>query len=64
MRAFAGRDTELHEIQKIMSILGNMPATQRRRVLQYINDRIELMPALPPPQAVETLEEGDLLETT
>jgi hypothetical protein len=59
------RDTELHDIQRIMAILASMPPTQRRRVLQYVNDRIELLPSFPAIKRVEVIEaEADLLETT
>lgn len=57
------RDNEIYDIQRIMAILGAMPLSQRRRVLQYINDRVDMMPSfLPSKPAGET--EADLLETT
>lgn len=59
----AYRDNELHDMQRIIAILAALPPSARRRVLQYVSDRIEMMtpfPALRKP-AVEVLEEPDLL---
>jgi hypothetical protein len=58
------RDTELHDIQRVMAILAAMPPTQRKRVLQYINDRVELLPSFPAIKRAEAAAEADLLETT
>jgi hypothetical protein len=38
------RDHELHSIARIMAILRPMPDSQRRRVLAYVGDRIEMLP--------------------
>ena len=57
------RDTEIYDIQRIMAILQPMPPSQRRRVLQYINDRVDLLPSFPPQKPTDGAE-ADLLETT
>lgn len=57
------RDHELYDIRRIMAILQAMPLPQRRRVLVYINERIDLMPEFLPPKT-ERLEEDLPLETT
>jgi hypothetical protein len=38
-------DQELRVIRRIMAILLAMPPAQRLRVLQYVKDRVELLPA-------------------
>ena len=57
------RDHELYDIRRIMAILQAMPLPQRRRVLVYINERIDLMPEFLPPKT-EKLEEDLPLETS
>jgi hypothetical protein len=54
------RDTELYDIQRIMAILAAMPPSQRRRVLQYVTDRAELLPSFLPTRPAAP-EEADLL---
>jgi hypothetical protein len=39
-------DQELRVIRRIMAILLAMPPAQRLRVLQYVKDRVELLPPL------------------
>lgn len=58
------RDNEIYDIQRIMAILGAMPVSQRRRVMQYINDRIDLLPSFLPVKQGDGETEADLLETT
>jgi hypothetical protein len=38
------RDHELRDIARIMAILRPMPDSQRKRVLAYVGDRIDLVP--------------------
>jgi len=59
------RDHELYDIRRIMAILAAMPPPQRRRVLQYVNDRVDLLPPFLPSKSPEGEPSGtDLLETT
>jgi len=58
------RDTEIYDIQRIMAILQPMPPSQRRRVLQYINDRVDLLPSFLPQRPTDIAEADLLVETT
>jgi hypothetical protein len=61
MRRHSAPDSELVAIRRIMAILLAMPSPQRLRVLHYVADRIELLPAVDPDRQRVTLTEGDLL---
>ncbi|HTI78938.1 MAG TPA: hypothetical protein VL614_00655 [Acetobacteraceae bacterium] len=59
------RDHELYDIRRIMAILQAMPVPQRRRVLQYVNDRVDMLPPFMPPKPPGgAQEETDLLRET
>jgi hypothetical protein len=56
-------DSELQVIRRIMAILQQMPEPQRRRVLLYIGERLDLMPpVLQPRNSEERPGETDLLQ--
>jgi hypothetical protein len=61
MRRHSAPDSELVAIRRIMAILLAMPSPQRLRVLHYVKDRVELLPAVEPSRQSVTLIEGDLL---